>query len=606
MTFFTSPETPRARSLALQAWPAGLLLPGWPLGGAQSFSGGTFSPARVPTDTQVVSGHGYVAATVDQDGTGWALSSAGALDQVKLSGSVASVQLPQASSLSGAHVYSGVAALLDTVWALEAGSGRLFSTSSANPTPSETAGFSGRSTALAAASGSLYALQPGGPALQVFNPTTGARTTLQVFNPTTGARTTLQVPIQNPTALGVSGAAVAVIGTQPQVYPVPAQAFLVSPSGDLAVVASPEQNAVALLSGTDPVWTETSSVSGLSGAANLAWTSDGGQVLVAGSAGLTVLQLAQGVLQVEQSFALQGATDIALTPDGSEALVCQPGQNAVSIFQVSVGLWSPVGSFMLPAASAVLALSSISGLALSGTSLVALIRTGSSWAPGATLNHFTWTPSGLLPVSSTQILTWGSGGGTGNLALVSPAGAVLASLSWSGSADAVQVLGSHVVILDLTSGLIRSASLLGGVLALQRSHAAPQGARMLGVSPQGVWIGTSTGLVQMMPTAPWTLAPVRSGVVAVWNGTWHTTVLGVAHEPVGLAFDPSGNLWGVTRQNDLYEFSLTSGLSVATQSVIPVKAGQSAGVPIGLSSLAWSAGHLWGATSTSGDLLELT
>ena len=590
MTTFTSPLSPRATALSCAAWPAGLLLPGWPKRSAQSFSGSAFTACLTPAEVDAVSGHGYVAAAIDSAGNGWALSSEGTLDQLVLSGTPVQHTLPQ----SGGLVYVAAAAIGTNVYAIERASGRLFETS-ANGAVVEQPALGGPSTQLVAASGTLYALQPTGPAVKA-------------WTPATSGSSTLTPPLTAPSVLAASGTCLAVAGCQAATLSPSASGFALTAAGGatLAAYASPEQGTVTLLTGTDPVWTHLATATGLSGPIDLAWTPDGSELLVACGSSLAILSLEESALIAGQSFNLTAPGRIAITPDGQEALVCQPGSNALATYSSSVGVWSAGASVAVPTPADVLALTSILGLVLSGPDLITLARTGSAWAIGTTQQTLSFPGTRMLFGPDGTLFVVGTAGGQGYCAALTPTYGLIGQTSWTGSADSLAVVAGQVFVLDVTSGLIRGFAVLFGQVVQQRSQAAPAGARGLAQSAESIWCSTTANLQQLAPTAPFVLAPVPFGKLAVWNGAWTAHDLGVAHEPAALTFDPSGNLWCVTRENDLYEFSLQgSTLKLLAQSVVPPPTGQNAGVTLGLSAIAWSGQHLWGATADSGVVVEL-
>lgn len=352
-------------------------------------------------------------------------------------------------------------------------------------------------------------------------------------------------------------------------------------------------------------WSQTQALTGLVNLSAVAWTPAGTMALApsVSSGVVQVLGYSAGVLSLLQSLAVSGACAVAVDGSSSYALVAQSGQSQIATLTYSGGSWT-VGSPVtgLPGIAAVASYGSSGAVAAWTSGLAFLNLATGAWSVAVTAS-LPFAPQVLTVDRFLQVYAAGSGAVS-----LSSGTALLASGAWSGGIPtAIAVQQGRILLADTGADEIRIFALsASGVLSQQGSSALGLGAQVgLALSNTTLFaMGSGSTVTWGFSGTPFTLTSVVSGAAALWNGsTWTTAAMGVGHTPMCCTFDPSGNLWVGTAQNTLWSF--TSGGAFLSSGSIPQYAGQSQSVPLGASSLLWSGGHLWCATSVPGVLVEI-
>lgn len=535
------------------------------------------SPAPAPGEVQT--GEGFIAAAADSAGTPWFLSGSGVLTALTASNVAGTVlTLP-------AGVYTGL---------VPDASGRFYATRADGGVYPVAGGVVGAQIGSFGAKAQSPAMQ--GTTLYACLPESSAVGTMAVGS---GAIATIPTPMNQPAFLALNAGQVAVAGWSYSVLPGTAGGIAVSPAvaSQIAYTAGGQ---LTLAFGTDPAFVTESSLA-VAGAGALAWSTNGEQVLVAGSAGVVVAGIAEGALTLSQTLGVTGVTALAATSDGAEVLAVTPGSGGMTVLSVAVGAWSIGQTLSVPGIASLLLLTPIAALAIGSAGITPLSRSGSTWSAGASI-ALPFTPTAIFQDAGGAILVCGTSGSTGIVAIVSSAGAVLSSLSWSGSAKGVASLDGQIMVADSASSLIHFFSEVGGILLAQGAGATANGCSALFVTGTTVWVAGVSFTWQTQLGGPFMLRRVRAGVLAIYaSNAWMTLTLGVSHDPSAIAFDSAGALHVVTAQNDHFVYA-TGALTVST---VPVYAGQLAGTSLSLSALVNWNGHLYATTSASGVIVEI-
>lgn len=451
----------------------------------------------------------------------------------------------------------------------------------------------------------------------------------------------LLTPMKYPASVraAATGVAIAVAGWDLAVVASGAAYFASNPSspGTQAVFSSPIASGVVLIEGSDPAWGVVSVATGQAGCGPVAWNPDGTQVLVACETSVNILNIVGGHLTQTQSLMASAPGRMSVTPDGTNALVCQPTADSIAVLINTLDIWSLGTPVSLTAPQSVLITSDTAGYALANGNLYSLFRTGDVWTP-TLLFSLGYTGANLTIDAQDNLYVVGTAGADGFLSLVQD-NALANTVTWVGSGDDVTVLQAQAAVLDLTgarnlildvplhdilginilglggfAGTIRMFGLLGNALVDDSSQPTaaipilPPRAISFGTTPDSVWL-CGDELYQCSWEAPYEIRNRRAGRFALYDGSeWGLVDLGVGHDPAAMTWDATGNVELVSQQNDLYTFSgVVSGVAVPLVSLeeIPVYPGQLAGTPLGMSSLTWYGGALYAGTLFSGTLVKV-
>jgi len=142
---------------------------------------------------------------------------------------------------------------------------------------------------------------------------------------------------------GASG--VAIGGWTPSAMTTGANCVVLGPSG-FAATANATTGQIQLLTGADPNWTMVQSASGTPHPFNLAWSTNGTQLLATDTTDgrVQVYNLTAGLLVSGATLTIAGAALIGMTPTTGQALVTQPSANQVSVLSSASNAWSITGT----------------------------------------------------------------------------------------------------------------------------------------------------------------------------------------------------------------------------------------------------------------------
>ena len=599
----------KAQAACATVWEGGLLVPLWTRRQAYNFSGGGFALLTLPpgaydapispNDSRV--GNGYFGAAADGSQGAWISASAGLLAYLPYSGTASgfSVSLVATGDALTGLAVAGVATGGNTAYAVGA-DGRVFMTTSAAP---------GTVTTL---SPGFNALCKGGSAnatnLYTTLPSAGA---LGIMALAGHAVSSVSTPFPLPGILSASASGVAVGGWSYSAFASGAVDFQTLPSSPGSTAAFANSSTVALFTGSDPYWSVSSVATGLTSCVAIAWNPDGSQILSSVATGVTVLGILGGNLITEQVLSLPGASQLAVTSDGNNALVCVPMSNKVGVLVNTLDTWTVGSPLSVSDPVGVVILGTSGAYIISGTNLYPASRAGNTWALGTSI------PLGFTGVAITvgaygNVFVTGGTGTTGYLAMVSN-GVLVSTATWSGNGHGISITTSEGQVAVLLSdnqtirsfGAFNNAIVANGIMSLS----APSGCTFLGNSYESVWLCTPSQMWQSWWGKPYQIYRFKVGNVGVYNGsTWATAALGILHDPGAVSWDASGNVWVATTQNDLYSFSGTatgSSLPILSHGTISTYAGQIAGTPLGISSLNWYSGGLFGTTLFSGSVAQV-
>jgi len=384
-----------------------------------------------------------------------------------------------------------------------------------------------------------------------------------------------------------------------------ANALQMNPANNQLVLAVTSGTAF-LLTGAAVVtnqWTETTSLTGLANLLNMAWVPNGTQALAtaSGTNQLQVIGYSAGSLSLSQTLTVSGARAVGVTSDSLHALVAQSGQNTVMPLTNSAGTWAT--------GVAVTGLTGIASVAVSGTALGA-----AAYASGIallTLSGSTWTISGTVATGALgftpSYLTYDPFGtlyavGPSGIAMLSGATVMATGTTTISVPTGLAVLAGRIMVPAPATNTISIFGQTTATSIIQQSStttALGTGSVFAGCAYNTVFLaGTGTTQMFQFDATPYVLDPVNAGSVGFWTGGWTVATLGVGYIPFALTVDASGTAWVATSNN--YLFSVSGNGSILTSGLISTYPGQASGVPLSISSLFASSGHIWGATALPG------
>ena len=593
MATFTWPAIrPYAQSVSLSAVGSTITIPRYGSVDVYSYSGTTLTNLNltVPGVT------GWIASAVDRSNNTWLLARNGSYaisfpDTLPLT--TTSYTTTVKTAWAGVTTVGSVPYFLST-------DGTLFTTSGSTVAQLTGGTFSQEAIQLATDGTKLYTLLPGVSELGVFT----------LSNSTSGTASTVSTPMTTPSCLAASTSGVAVGGWSAASIAQASTSLAASPVAPTttSVSINVATNAVVMVSGNDPVWTVTQTVTGTGAPSSLCWTPAGTQVLVGDTTNgkLQVYNLTGSTLSAGSLLSVAGITSVAVTPDGTQAVATQPGGNALQVLTDTLGTWSLGASVTdTNTPQTILALSNAEMVYGVTGGISFLDYATAAWSTTVHISGFGFTPTYLATDGLGNIFAVGTSGGNGYLAVASKISGLVTSTSWTGSADAILWNQGQIFVVDSTSSLVRSFSYTSNTLTAQHTAATPAGCKGIAVAGESVWLSGSSQLSQFLFTAPFEITAQTYGSVSAYvSGAWHTATLPVAKKPSAVTWDGSGNIWAVTETNDLYE--ITASGSITSTATVPVPTGQVAGTPLGLSSLLWNGGHLYASTSLLGALVEIS
>jgi hypothetical protein len=501
-------------------------------------------------------------------------------------------------SLPPNTTYSSIALLSGSPYILSGSSGQFYTLSGStvvatNVTLSTPCSF------LVSNGSNLYSLQPSSSELVEVSFSTSI----------SGTTTTITTPMTIPSCVAVSGTAVGVGGysyTSVASGFTKIEAYVSNSATDyiLGIVSG----TVAVMSTVSGEWVVSASLDVGGSLSNLALTPDGIQALITDTTNgyLYVIDVTNTSLTQAQKLTLTGAGDVSILPSASQAIIVQPSQNLVSSYINIANVWSFNTSFSLTSPTVVHAYGNDSIVVKDSSGLLWYQYGGSTWN---LLNSYdmTYPVTDIIQDSLGNFYvttTTSSGTGQGNLYALSPAYVFLSSISWSGSANAVRIEQGQVAILDSSAGYIRVATLLSDSTLVLVTSTPLAGVQAITQADRSFIVAKESEVLFYEWGPPYTLIQRRDGYCGLYNGSaWTTVFLGQYVVPTALAFDSSGNLWIATNTNTLFEIS-SSG-TILSQTTISSAPNQPSNVPIGISSLGWWNGYLYGTSSLSSNFMKV-
>lgn len=610
MTFpqYWFPSSPiKAQSAALAPWATGIAAPVWTRRYAWTFTGSSFADVALPSgasdlpvpQVQSRTGHGYRGAAADGTGGLWLMADYDFLAYLPAADTALGYVVPVASgnALTGL-VVTGVAASGNTAICVNSIGQVHMSAFPMETLATLSPGFNALARGATADATNLYSALPLSGSLGVMS--LAAR-----------AFSTVSTPMGIPGIVSASSIGVAVAGWSHAAMAVGMTAMAASPQSPSALAVLASSSEVALLSGTDPNWSLETPITGFSSVASIAWNPDGSQVLATDSSGAYVMDILSGVLQSPtQTFSLSGAGQIAVTPDGTNALACLSSSNQIAVLINALDTWSVGTATSLTAPVGVVLTGDQAGWAISGSNLVPLSRSGNVWTAGMPI-ALGFAAKAVFSDAGGIYVTGGAGVDGALSWFVD--GVLAGSQTWSsaGYGIAIQVLQGQVAVLLSDGQTILTFGAIDGLLLAQQtiSGVVPSGSAALGATQQSLWAGSSSATWQLQWSRPFSIARRRVGEMAVYGGSsWLSASLGIDHDPSAIAWDASGNVWLTTAENDLWSFAGSAtgtALPVLSYEQVADYAGQVPGTPMGFSSLAWWNGGLYASTAFAGAVARL-
>src|SRR5579859_4478775 len=568
-----------ARGQAVASFRTGVVIPDWTTPTLWPYASGTFS-AGIVLATGVP---GFSSVTSDSASGVWAIGWSGNLWHQPASGAAIATAMP-----SGA-VYVGCAT---------AGGSAFVMTSSGTVLTSGGATLGTFPTYARAIGGSGITLAALLPASGLGTMTTAGVTGLVTFP------TGLTVPSCLSMA---SGSPVAVGGWQTAPSLAAANAAALSPTDPTVMAAVGSGTATLWLtaSGLSDVWGQTQQLtSGIANLTSVAWTPDGFHIGAASptSGVVQFLGYATGALSLTQTLAVSGATSIAFGADSLHALVAQSGQAQLATLTFS-STWA-VGSQVLglPGITTVTAWGS-SGAAAAYASGVAFLGLASGVWSITSQTALGYVPALLTVDPFLNIYAAGSG----QVSVISAAGAITGSGSFSGVPSGLAVQQGRVVLsVAAANAIYLFNQTQPGFYTATVGASASFGSQIgLALSETTLFaMGSGSTVTYGFSGTPFVLTSVVSGVVAQRSGgSWTVTALGVGHTPSAVGYDVSGNLRVATTQNTKWSIAISG--TVLSSGIIAQIPQQVQSVPLGVSSLTISPSGMYAVTSIPGVLIEI-
>lgn len=618
VSYFWPPEAlTDSHSVTLVEWDGGLLVPQIFHPSAYTFDGNVSGlvSETIVTDTGV-SGIGFVGAGEDSSGKTWLLRAYGDVCYITDAASDGYLTLPNSVSgltFVGMGIRGGFpyfVSVSGTVLTVE--SGAVVNTGSA---------LNAHVSSISSDGTSLYAVLPDSANLA----------TLTFSNQTSWSSALASTPMQTPTFVSASVSGVIVGGWNASALPESCANLDVNSSFTEAVAADTTGNSILLLTGVEPVWTVSNRTAGSGSPTKAVWASSGEQVIAVDPTNdiVQVFNVTSGALTSFAELSISGVTDICVNTSGLNAYLAQPSQNEVTVLYNSVNVWSVDQSVHSMTAPSSVIVSGQQVIVGSSGAVNWLSESSNVWGVETTVSGLGFTVTGLAEDTSSIVYAVGNNGSLGELCAVNIAG-VVASTSWTGSADAVFWLQDQIAVADKTNSLIRVFSLMGSTLTQENTASAPSGVAGFGYTDPSVWLCGSDSLAQMVFTAPYFLAPQASGVVSVYRSagnianddpfnyqftssfgagsvsgeaSWGTTNLGVGHVPTAGAWDVSGTVWVATEQDDLYNVGVSGGVIFETPMTPIAISPKGLFPPLGISSMLWWNDGLYGVSSVNQALM---
>jgi hypothetical protein len=462
---------------------------GWftysPAGGFVSQSGPPPGWNGVPSTAATVK-PGFISAVSDASGNAWLLPYSGPISFLPASG--ASGQIYYLPPTASGETFAGAAYCNGQPY-FGANSGNLYTIVSGAVVA--VSGTFGELTRDIASDGTnIYGILPASQNLGVFS----------FASAVSGSVTKHTTPMSVASLVVAGPSGVAVGGWSSSALNSGANCIVLAPTSGLAATANSTTGAINLLTGTDPVWTSTQATSGTAHPVDLAWSTNGTQLLTTDitDGKVQVFNLTAGLLVSGTTLTVAGASLIEMTLTTGQALVTQPSANSVTILSSSANVWSIYGAVSgLTNPMGLRVISDTEAVVGSPSGVTFLALTNNVWGIKQVVSGLAFTPNCLDLSLDTNgnptVYVAGTAGASGYVGIVTPAG-IGPQASWAGSASAIFFRQGQIAVGDPTNNLIQVFGNIGA--SLQRyAHpgAAPAGVNFIGQTGTSVWLcGTSS------------------------------------------------------------------------------------------------------------------
>lgn len=611
--YFRPPDNTIARAVAITPWSSGLIVPMWPAPQAWAFNGSGLSQIDVLTNEDVVmtkagfeivnsttnqlitsTGYnfGYAAATTDAVSGAWLLPYTGNLVNLTATQVIKNYPLPTGRIFTGITFDPTRA----RIYALDS-SGTLYTTASGLTIATLVSGFGNvPSWSLVSSGATLLTLQAGVSGIGTFTLTGSG----------TGASGFISAPMTNPTCLAATSGSVGVGGWS--------RATLASGFTDMGISPPTPTNFLGVNAATNSIslwqdsgtenWSFTQSITGTGHPTNMTWLPNGLGALVSDpiAGDVLVIQFSTGIISLQQTLPVPGAGEVATTPAGTKAIVCQPTLNEFTPLSFS-SVWASGAAVALAGARSVLFIDNATAVMGWASGVAFLTASGSSWAVGST-GALPYTPVNLAEDMSGNIYAVGTAGASGYISVFTDE-ILIATTSFAGGASGIISRQDQFVVGDPINALLRTFEFTPQQTLVQHSTmAAPPGLDAMTIAAQTLFAAGASGTWEYQFTSPYQLEYNHLGSASILvSGSFRTATLSVFEQPTAVTFDVSGNLWAATLQNNYYEINAAG--TIVASGAIAQNPPQPQTTPIGSSSWLWFNSHLYAASSLDGALIEV-
>ena len=315
---------------------------------------------------------------------------------------------------------------------------------------------------------------------------------------------------------------------------------------------------------------------------------------------------------------LTDPTSLSIYTSGSvtEALICQPTNNTVTLLSQSVNNWNVGQTLSVTGPTSVAVTASGIGLqaiVATSTGVTFLKYNGLDWAVGSSISLSpvpTVTAVDYVNTANPLLYAAGSSGGVTTIYAFQNS-AVVGSYTFSGTIASLSVI-NYQVFATTTSGAINAGYYVNGVTSSALLTPSAPAASVVNT----VWvpsvddylplllIGGANNIYEYINDKPESLARTADNYIATLSGsTWTSVDLVDRNKVSSIATDTSGNIYVVNTANELYKINGTTIQSGYPFLVSPPP-GQVEDVSLGLSKLLYlaSVNQIVAASSLVGGL----
>ena len=583
MSVFNRLPNTDIRSMAITAYGgSGMAFPAWRTNLAALANG---SGATSGTNVSGAIFPGFVGACPDGSSGAWLLQFTGSLIDLTSGGATLAYAAP-----SGA-IFAGLTALGSSAYGVDT-SGNVYGITS-HGVFSNLGTFGVPANGLTGSGALLYSILQSISGVGTFNPT--SLTSGVVSSPFSGGMMCLAASGAASGAFALGGYAAATLASG-------FSTAQLDPTNSLLFAgATPAALALSLWTnnGTEN-WAFTQLATGAGNTSSLSWAPSGTSVFASDtvSGAVRVFNYSLGILSLAQTLGVVGAAAVAAMLDGQTVLACQPSQNSITTLYASGATWVVSGA-TIPLANpqSVIAQTPIQAAVGYASGIAYLTNSAGIWSVTST-GALPFVPNYLALDYSGNVVAAGTSGAIG----VIYAGGVTGA--FSGSVSGMIFQQGQIVVADATNSVLRVFESFNGAITQQQTYPFALAPTALFEATRSIFLAGSgtTNIYEFL--SPWTLAAMRTGKVSAYNGSlWNTTNLPVNQIPQTVAFDASGNISVATLLNAYYTISPTGG--IVTSGIIAQDAQQPATTPIGIASLLWLNGKLFGTSTLNEALVEV-